>query len=242
MFLPKKSSESYILVATDVLYKRNSYGISSQIFGLLSSVLITRRLRLVLDGKLSQKYPVYTGFLQVSILDLPLFLLYINQLPDDVICIIAIYSDDPTLYSFSVMRHLTFGNNSNCLLNLNLIYETLWTRAGSGLLISMLKKLNWFCLAGLITLVLLMWKWMSLLFRKNDLLRCWGWLSLVKWIETVTISLLLKLPRRKLEPWFILRSFFLLRLLCISINLPYSHAWNTVVMSGLVPLVSNWNC
>ena len=33
-----------------------------------------------------------------------------------------------------------------------------------------------------------------------------------------------------------------LRLLCISINLPYSHAWNTVVMSGLVLLVATWNC
>ena len=40
-------------------------------------------------------------------------------------------------------------------LNLNLIYETLWTGAGSGLLISMLEKLRWFCLST-ITLVLLM--------------------------------------------------------------------------------------
>ena len=37
----------------------------------------------------------------------------------------------------------------------NLIYETLWTGTGSGLLISMLEKLNWFCLTGLITLALL---------------------------------------------------------------------------------------
>ena len=35
---------------------------------------------------------------------------------------------------------------------------------------------------------------------------------------------------------------FLLRLFCISINLPYGHAWNTVAMSGLVLLVANWNC
>ena len=28
----------------------------------------------------------------------------------------------------------------------------------------------------------------------------------------------------------------------ISINLPYGHAWNTVVMSGLVLLVPTWNC
>ena len=30
--------------------------------------------------------------------------------------------------------------------------------------------------------------------------------------------------------------------LWISINLPYVHVWNTVVMSGMVPLVATWNC
>ena len=30
--------------------------------------------------------------------------------------------------------------------------------------------------------------------------------------------------------------------LYLSINLPQVHAWNTVVMSGLVPLVATWNC
>ena len=33
-----------------------------------------------------------------------------------------------------------------------------------------------------------------------------------------------------------------LRLLCISINLPFAHIWNTVVTSGLVPLAATWNC
>ena len=37
-------------------------------------------------------------------------------------------------------------------------------------------------------------------------------------------------------------SFFLLRLLCISINLPYSLAWNIVVMSGLLLLAATWKC
>ena len=36
--------------------------------------------------------------------------------------------------------------------------------------------------------------------------------------------------------------FFLLRLLCISTNLPYGHAWNTVVMYGMVLLVVTLNC
>ena len=30
--------------------------------------------------------------------------------------------------------------------------------------------------------------------------------------------------------------------LCISINLPYGHAWNTVVMSELLLPVATWNC
>ena len=44
----------------------------------------------------------------------------------------------------SVIRHLFCGNNLNWLLNLNLIYETPWTGARSGLLISVLGKLNMF--------------------------------------------------------------------------------------------------
>ena len=55
----------------------------------------------------------------------------------------------------SVIRHLICGNNLHWILNLNLIYETLWIVARSWLLISMLGKLNWFFLIGLITLVLL---------------------------------------------------------------------------------------
>ena len=55
-----------------------------------------------------------------------------------------------------VIKHLICGNNLNWLLNLNLIYETLWTRVRSGLLILMLGKLSWFRLTGLITMVRLM--------------------------------------------------------------------------------------
>ena len=78
-----------------LLHKLKSYGISVQIFGLISSFLSNRRLRVALDGKSSQEYPVNAGVPQGS----TLFLLYINDLPDDVICNIAIYADDTTLYS-----------------------------------------------------------------------------------------------------------------------------------------------
>ena len=82
-----------------LLHKLKSYGISGQIFGLISSFLSNRQLPVVLDGKSSQEYPVNAAVPQGSILGPTLFLLYINDLPDDAICNIAIYVDDTTLYS-----------------------------------------------------------------------------------------------------------------------------------------------
>ena len=86
-----------------LLHKHKSYGVSGQIFGLvssfLSSFLSNRGLPVVLDRKSSQEYPVNAGVPQGSILGHTLFLLYINDFPDNVICNIAIYADDSTLYS-----------------------------------------------------------------------------------------------------------------------------------------------
>ena len=98
-----------------LLHKLKSYGISGQIFGLISSFLSNRWLQVVLDEKSSQEYPVNAGLSHDSVLGSTLFLLYINDLPGDVICDIVIYADDTTLYSkcdqaYDMWQHLELAS------------------------------------------------------------------------------------------------------------------------------------
>ena len=96
---------------------------------------------MVLDGKSSQEYPVNAGVPQGSIFSSTIFLLYINDLPDDVICNIAIYTGDITLYSKCDLA-------SDLWQQLELAPELesdLWDTVDWGrkwLVVSMLEKLN----------------------------------------------------------------------------------------------------
>ena len=58
----------------------------------------------------SQKYLVNAGVPQGSILGPTLFLLYISDLSDNVVCNTAVYADD-ILSAVSMTRHLICGNN-----------------------------------------------------------------------------------------------------------------------------------
>ena len=53
---------------------------------------------MVLEGNCSQEHSVNAGVPLWSILGPTLFLLYINDLPDDNICNFAIYADETTIY------------------------------------------------------------------------------------------------------------------------------------------------
>ena len=124
-----------------LLHKLKYYGISGQIFDLISSFLSKRQLLVVLDGKSWQEYPVNVGVPQRSILGLTLFLLYINDLTGDVICNIAIYTDDITLFSKSdqasdLLQQLELASE----LESDLQGTCVWTGTGIGLLISVLEK------------------------------------------------------------------------------------------------------
>ena len=130
-----------------LLHKRKPYGISGQASGLVSSFLGNRRLQVALDGTYSEEYPVNAGVSQDSILGPTLFLLYNNDLPD-IICSIAIYADDTTLYSecdqeaFDLLQQLELPSEfESDLRDINFNAE---------------KTQKDFHLIGLITLVLLM--------------------------------------------------------------------------------------
>ena len=128
---------------------------------------------MVQDGKSSQKYPVSTRVPQGPIFGPPIFLLYINDLPDDVICNIVIYADDATLYSkcnqaSDLWQQLELASELESDLRYTVDWSKKWLvdfNAGETQLVR---------LTGLITMVLLVRKWMGLFFKKNHLLRCWG--------------------------------------------------------------------
>ena len=79
----------------DISHKLKCYGISGQIFGLISSFLSNRRLRVVLDGKFSQEYKVNSGIsllilvLQFSYYTLTTFLTVLSVI---LLSMLMIYS------------------------------------------------------------------------------------------------------------------------------------------------------
>ena len=79
-----------------LLHRVKSYGISGQYLALFLLFSVIAGFVNEVNGV---NAAVNAGVPQGSILGPTLFLLSINDLPDDVVCNIAIYADDTTLYS-----------------------------------------------------------------------------------------------------------------------------------------------
>ena len=96
--IPLDASKAFDRVGyAGLLHKLKSYGI--QVCYLIFFLSFLRQHWVVLDGKSSQEYPANAGGYWGSTLGPTLFLLYINDFPDDVVCNTAIYADDTTLHA-----------------------------------------------------------------------------------------------------------------------------------------------
>ena len=84
-----------------LLHKIKSYGVRGNILDIVRSYLYNRKIRVRVNGVLSEPSPdnyINSGVPQGSILGPLLFLMYINDLPDDLVSKIFLYADDTSIF------------------------------------------------------------------------------------------------------------------------------------------------
>ena len=153
---------------------------------------------MVLHGKSSQEYTVNTGVPQGSILDPTLFLPYINHLPD-VICDIGIYADNTTLHSkcdqaSELWQQLELASELEYDLQDTVDWCRKWLvdfNAGE----TQLVPFDWSNNTGRIGVKM---DWSVLEEKLSFKMLGLTFSSKLDW--ALTLSLLLKVPPRKLEP------------------------------------------
>ena len=82
-----------------LLFKLERIGISGNLLSLLNSFLSNRFQRVVINGQNSSWSPVLAGVSQGSILEALLFVIYINDLPENLQSIVKLLADGTSLYS-----------------------------------------------------------------------------------------------------------------------------------------------
>ena len=82
-----------------LMYKMECCGISGDLLALIQSFLSDRKQRVVLNGKSSQWSTISAGVPQGSVLGPLLFLVYINDLVDNVNSDVKMFADDTSLFS-----------------------------------------------------------------------------------------------------------------------------------------------
>ena len=82
-----------------LLYQLECNGISGHLLSLLGNFLENRRQRVVLNGKCPQWVPISAGVPQGSVLGPLFFLVYINDIVENLNCDVKIFADATSLFS-----------------------------------------------------------------------------------------------------------------------------------------------
>ena len=184
-----RSSRSTGVTRAVVLHVSKIFQVGDLVlFCLISVIDVFEQL---LMGTLYKNIQCMLVFLQalVLVLDFP----YYISMTFLTLSIAAIYADGTTLYSKCNLRPYLWRQLE---LASELESDLLWTGAGKGLFISILEKINLFHLTSNADAIDVKMDGSVL---KNHLLRYWYCLSLLNWIRTLILSLLLKLPLKKIE-------------------------------------------
>ena len=72
----------------------------AKILSTSKAFLSDRSIKVVFSGSSSKEHSVNAGPPQGSVLGPNFFLIFINDLPDDIFCKLCIFADDTTLYSY----------------------------------------------------------------------------------------------------------------------------------------------
>ena len=98
------------------MHKLNILGIRGKVLNWIQSYLSNRRQRVILHGEKSDPRTLSAGVPQGSILGPLLFILYTNDLPDQVNCDVRLYADDSSMFK-SDKNQKTIEDNLNKDLN-----------------------------------------------------------------------------------------------------------------------------
>jgi hypothetical protein len=82
--------------------KLKAYGISGNVLCWIQTFLSNRRQRVVVNNESSELKPVLSGVPQGSVLGPVLFILYINDPPDNLNSVCKIFADDTKIYSHTM--------------------------------------------------------------------------------------------------------------------------------------------
>ena len=107
-----------------LLFKLKTYGVKGELLNLLQNYLHERNQRVALNGQISSWELIKSGVPQGLVFGLPLFLICINDLPDNIQSSCKIFADNTSLFSQVFDKYkLQSGLNNDLQVRSNWVFQ-----------------------------------------------------------------------------------------------------------------------